>query len=71
VKARIASAKVLRQQAQEAYTDLLPTVAALKTEGLSLREIAARLNAEGHTTRRGKPWNAVQVSRVLDRAAAK
>ena len=38
---------------------------AAKAEGLSLRAIAAKLNAEGHTTRRGRPWNPVQVARVL------
>lgn len=42
-------------------------VAELRTEGLSLRQIADRLNAEGHTTRRGKPWTSVQVMRVLAR----
>ena len=36
--------------------------------GLSLRDIASKLNAEGHTTRRGRPWNPVQVARVLKRA---
>ena len=41
---------------------------ALRGEGHSLQAIAAKLNAEGHTTRRGKPWNPVQVSRVLERA---
>ena len=52
------------------YADLLPAMDAYKAEGLSLREIAAKLNADGHTTRRGKPWNQVQVSRVLERATA-
>jgi hypothetical protein len=59
-----------RKAATEAYSDLIPTVQAMKAEGLSLRAIAERLNAEGHTTRRGKPWNQVQVSRVLERAEA-
>ena len=59
-----------RRAAEEAYSDLIPTVQAMKAEGLSLRAIAERLNAEGHTTRRGKPWNQVQVSRVLERAEA-
>jgi DNA invertase Pin-like site-specific DNA recombinase len=59
------------QAAKEAYTDLLPSITAMKAEGLSLRGIAGKLNAEGHTTRRGRPWNAVQVSRVLERAEAK
>jgi DNA invertase Pin-like site-specific DNA recombinase len=67
-KARSASGKAIRQKADEAYADLLPAVTKLKAEGLSLQSIADRLNAEGHTTRRGRPWNAVQVSRVLKRA---
>jgi hypothetical protein len=40
---------------------------ALRTEGLSLRQIADKLNAEGHKTRRGKPWNPVQVRLSLTR----
>jgi DNA invertase Pin-like site-specific DNA recombinase len=67
-KARTVAAKVKREQATAAYTDLAPTVTALASEGQSLRDIAAKLNAEGHTTRRGRPWNPVQVSRVLARA---
>lgn len=54
--------------AAEAYADLAPTMKAWRVEGLTLDGIASRLNAEGHTTRRGKPWNPVQVSRVLERA---
>ena len=34
---------------------------------LSFAAIARKLNELGHTTRRGKPWNPVQVKRVLDR----
>jgi DNA invertase Pin-like site-specific DNA recombinase len=34
-----------------------------------LKAIADALNAEGHTTRRGKPWSQVQVKRVLGRVA--
>lgn len=54
--------------ADEAYSDLVPTLATMRAEGLTLRAIADRLNAEGQTTRRGCPWNAVQVARVLERA---
>jgi hypothetical protein len=54
--------------AAEAYADLGPTLAELRGKGLSLAAIADELNTQGHTTRRGKPWNAVQVSRVLVRA---
>jgi hypothetical protein len=35
-----------------------------------LQAIADTLNQKGHTTRRGKPWNPVQVARVLERAEA-
>lgn len=62
-KAGIAVAKA----ADEAYSDLLPIVADLRAQGLSLQAIAAELNKQGHTTRRGKPWNPVQVLRVLER----
>jgi DNA invertase Pin-like site-specific DNA recombinase len=62
--------EVVRALAQAEYADLLPTIKGLRAGLASLREIAARLNADGHTTRRGKPWTAVQVLRVLDRAGA-
>ena len=29
--------------------------------------IAARLNEQGHRTRRDRPWNPTQVRRVLER----
>src|ERR1019366_1708826 len=59
-KARGMAVKVRQAKAAEAYTDLLPSVSAMKAEGLSLRAIAERLNNEGHTPRRGRPWNPVQ-----------
>jgi DNA invertase Pin-like site-specific DNA recombinase len=62
-----ASAEVRSKAAVDAYADLVPVIDAYKAQGFSLREIAARLNADGHTTRRGKLWNAVQVARVLGR----
>ncbi|MVN87612.1 resolvase [Deinococcus sp. HMF7620] len=40
---------------------------ALRAQGLSLRAIAAHLETHGFRTRKGGPWNAVQVKRVLDR----
>jgi DNA invertase Pin-like site-specific DNA recombinase len=67
MKGGTAAAAVHRQRAADAYTDLIPTVADLRREGMSLQAIAERLNADGHTTRRGKPWNPVQVGRVLER----
>lgn len=69
-RAREASSKAISTAAVEAYADLVPSMVAMRAEGLTLAGIAEKLTAEGHTTRRGKPWNAVQVSRVLDRANA-
>lgn len=66
-KAREASAKARAAEADDAYSDLTPVMIELKTAGKSLRSIAEALNAEGHTTRSGKPWNQVQVKRVLER----
>jgi hypothetical protein len=45
-------------------------LALLLAEGLSFRAIADRLNADGHTTRRGAAWEPMQVRRVLERAGA-
>jgi DNA invertase Pin-like site-specific DNA recombinase len=67
-KGREVSAKVRSEAAQAAYVDLIPTMKNLRDAGKSLREIADALNTDGHSTRRGKPWNAVQVTRVLERA---
>jgi hypothetical protein len=36
--------------------------------GAEARAIADKLNADGHTTHRGRPWNPVRVTRVLERA---
>lgn len=54
--------------AKEAYADLLPTIKSMRSDGKPLQAIAGALNAQGHTTRRGRPWNPVQVARVLERA---
>jgi DNA invertase Pin-like site-specific DNA recombinase len=57
--------EVAQAAAEAAYADLVPLVAEMRAKGLSLRAIAGRLNDDGHTTRRGKKWNPVQVGRVL------
>jgi hypothetical protein len=66
----IASAAVRAKAAVEAYADLAPTMTALRAEGLTFEAIAGRLNSDGHTTRRGRPWNPMQVARVLQRSEA-
>lgn len=58
-----------RAKADEAYADLAPIVAELRDKGLTQSAIADELNKQGHTTRRGKPWNHVQVGRVLQRVS--
>lgn len=60
--------EVSKATAEAAYADLVPVLAVMRAEGLSLRKIARQLNDEGHTTRRGKAWNQVQVGRVLAKA---
>ena len=52
-------------RARDAYAHLAPLVARWRAEGLSHRRIAARLDAAGHATRSGKPWNHTQVGRML------
>lgn len=65
LKARKHAAAARTKAANAAYTDLFPTVTGLRSDGLTFQAIAERLNADGHTTRTGKPWNHVQVMRVL------
>lgn len=65
LKGASASAKARSAAAYESYADLVPIVRDLRGRGLSLRKIAAELNAAGHATRNGCPWNPVQTSRVL------
>ncbi len=67
-KARISAAKANRAAFDGEYSDLLPIVKQLHESGSSLQTIATHLNELGHTTRRGKLWNRMQVSRVLQRA---
>jgi DNA invertase Pin-like site-specific DNA recombinase len=69
-KGQAHSAQVNRAKAISEYSDLLPKMRALRKQGMSLRVIARRLTAEGHTTRNRREWTAVQVKRVLDRAAS-
>jgi DNA invertase Pin-like site-specific DNA recombinase len=67
-RGRVVAAKVHSRAAVEAYADLAPLMKNWRAEGLTLETIADRLNADGHTTRRGRPWNPVQVARVVGRA---
>jgi len=67
-KGRLISAERNRSTAKTAYADLVPTMMELRhRQRLSYRQIAAELNRLGQVTRSGKPWNATQSKRVLDR----
>lgn len=57
------------QEFHEAYKRHYGYVQLMRESGLSLRAIASRLNGEGHRTRTGAEWTAVQVSRVLSKLA--
>jgi len=56
-----------KANADAAYSDLADYMRELRASGQSLRGVASRLNADGHLTRQGKAWSAMQVSRVLAR----
>ena len=66
-KGRIKAAKVIGTR-RRSLCRSCPDDEAMERTGITLQEIADELNAEGHTTRRGKPSRTVQVMRVLERA---
>ncbi len=55
--------------AREANIEASSTARGLQLEGQSLRAIAAELDARNICTRSGKPWNHVQVGRLLMRSS--
>ena len=65
----VAAGKAHRSAANESYSDLYPIIMELRSKGCSLQGIADALNTQGHSTRRGKNWNPMQVSRVVKRAS--
>ena len=66
-KAAKAAAEARRKTAREAYSGLMPGIVAMRKEGLTMAEIAERINAEGHLTRAGKPFSASMIVRLLQR----
>ncbi|WP_448189346.1 recombinase family protein [Azospirillum sp. sgz301742] len=63
-----AAALVISTKADEFASRVLPIIRQLQNQGMSLRAIADRLNAMQIRAVRGGQWQAVQVSRVLERA---
>ena len=64
-KATEKAAKANRKLKAESYSDILPMIQELRTQGVTFQEIANKLNELGHSTRRGKRWGHVQVMRLL------
>lgn len=56
---------VAKENAAKAYQDIEQLLAELLGGGLSLRTIARKMTELGHTTRRGRCWNHVQIQRIL------
>jgi len=64
-RASLAAAKARSQDAQQAYSFLLPTIQEQRGRGATLAEIAAGLNDAGHETRAGKPFTLTMIHRLL------
>jgi DNA invertase Pin-like site-specific DNA recombinase len=62
----VAGRKARQERAAAFLADVRPIVVQLHVEGQSLRQIAASLSERGVSTRRGGPWTAAGVKRVLD-----
>ncbi len=69
LKGAVAGGLKVAALARSEVSDILPLMVAWRAAGATLQGIADRLNREGHTTRTDRPWNKVQVKRVLDRSA--
>lgn len=68
-EARERGSEATSKAATAFYADVVSVVMQLHENGNSLRAIAEQLNAQGKMTRNGSQWTAVQVQRVLKRAA--
>ena len=66
-KAVQVAAEVRAKDTDDAYRDLVPMMRQLREAGKTLQTIADELNLQGYETRRGMPWNPMQVRRVLQR----
>lgn len=58
----------IKKKASAFHAEVLPDLIELRGDGLTLAEIAEAMNERRQFQRNGKPWNAVQVSRVLGKA---
>jgi hypothetical protein len=60
----VVSREALRREADAFAAAVQPLITELSSQGMSLRRIAAELNARGVQTARGGRWNAALVRRV-------
>lgn len=65
LKGSAAGVAAILKARSDAYLYVAPIIANLRSQGMSLQAIAAHLNSIGETTRSGRPWNPMQVRRVL------
>jgi DNA invertase Pin-like site-specific DNA recombinase len=70
VNAREKANEIRQANAKASHDELCPLMLALKAEGLTQEQIAARLNSDGWRTRQGKEWNTVYVCRFLKKCEA-
>ncbi len=56
----------IKRNARDFYADVLAVITGYREDGLTLAKIAEEMNAQGYRLRSGKPWNSMQVKRVLD-----
>lgn len=62
--------KVLKRLVEApAEQDVIDSIKAMRSSGLSLEQMAANLNAAGNTTRDGGPWKRQYVFRILKAVA--
>ena len=66
--ARMRGGETMHQQAIDAYQGVRFTASLLREGGISYGKIAEKLNENGYRTRTGKPFQAMTVKRILDRA---
>ena len=67
VEAQRRGAEASKQRAVQGMRTVAAYAGALRSQGLTLRAIAAQLEQHGFQTRQGGPWHAVQVKRILER----
>jgi hypothetical protein len=69
VVARAAARKAVIAKAKSAYASIAQTIVEWRESGLSLRQIADKLNADGAKTREGARFKGMTISRIIARAS--